>query len=88
MFSYSCKNVDERVEHIERVVELIVSIRFRLNILKCEFVKESVRLLGRAVCRGYSSVDESILSGIKDFFRSRNRTKFHRFLGATGYYQQ
>lgn len=63
MFS---KYLNEHIGHIEKVVHIVAASGLKLKISKCDFVHDSVKLLGHNVCKSGVKVDSDKIQVINE----------------------
>lgn len=82
------KNLDEHVEHIQKVVSLVTKHGLKLKASKCEVAKKSVVSLGLIVDKEGMRVDTSNVEAIQETPRPAIRTEIGSFLGIARYFRR
>lgn len=82
------KTVKENMIQLYRVVSLIASHGFKQKILKCEFAKPNVNLLGHIVSKKGVEVDPANISDLQNVPGPTNQTEAGSFLGRARYYRR
>ena len=75
-------------QHIERIAEVLSCLRnagLKCKPSKCEFLKCSIRYLGRVVDKGGVRPDPESVETIMDWRRPRNKRELQSFLGFANY---
>lgn len=71
--------------YLKWVLKRLNAVGLRINIEKCEFLKEEIIFLGFKIGRGQIWIDPSRIKEITDFKIPTNRKELQRFLGFIGY---
>lgn len=78
-------SVDEMRERLTRLFEILSKRNVKINLEKCQFVKESIKFLGHTVTATGISPDENKLKEIVDAPTPKNVKELQAFLGLVTY---
>uniref|UniRef100_A0A1A8I1B8 Gypsy retrotransposon integrase-like protein 1 n=1 Tax=Nothobranchius kuhntae TaxID=321403 RepID=A0A1A8I1B8_NOTKU len=78
---------DLHIQILERVFDRLKFANLTLNLAKCEFVRATVRYLGKDVGQGQVRALADKIQAIVSFPPPTTRRELRRFLGMTGYYR-
>ena len=78
----------EHILHLNKAFQILQNNGLKINIEKCEFFKEEVKLLGHILStRGISPIPDKI-KVILNWDTPKNTTQLKSFLGVVGYYRK
>uniref|UniRef100_A0A1A8G0P7 ribonuclease H n=1 Tax=Nothobranchius korthausae TaxID=1143690 RepID=A0A1A8G0P7_9TELE len=78
---------DLHLQTLAHVFDRLKMAKLTLNLAKCEFVKATVRYLGKEVGQGQVKALSDKIQAIVSFPPPTTRRELRRFLGMTGYYR-
>lgn len=79
------KNIEEHEEHLKTIFNKIKSNHLRLNLKKCKFAQESVKILGNIVSHRKITLDPSKIQAIKERNLPLKINDLRSFLGLANY---
>jgi len=82
------KNFDDHVRHLEETLHLIEQAGFKLNLNKCQFGVQELKLLGFVVSPNGVTPDPDKTASIASMAAPRNVREVRRFLGASGFFRR
>ncbi|OMO55084.1 reverse transcriptase [Corchorus capsularis] len=84
---YSCSK-EEHYQHLQLVMELLLTHQFFAKRAKCSFAQSSIDYLGHIISSQGVQVDPSKITAIIDWPLPANIKALRGFLGLTGYYRK
>ncbi|GKE05403.1 putative reverse transcriptase domain-containing protein [Tanacetum coccineum] len=82
------KNEEEHGKHLKIVLELLKNERLYAKFSKCDFLLDSVQLLGHVIDRSGVHVDPAKIEAIKSWVEPTTPMEVRQFLGLAGYYRR
>ena len=79
---------EERLVHLEGVLECIREAGLTIKRKKCEFGRKYMTYLGHLVGCGRLAVPESRVMAMRKYDKPRTKKQLRAFLGSVGYYRQ
>lgn len=79
---------EQHVKDVAEVLEKLTIAGMKVNIEKCEFVKEEILFLGHVVNNKGVKPDPTKLEAVKKFPVPKTQTNVRQFLGLVGYYRR
>lgn len=81
-----CK--EDHVIHINLVLDILEKFDLKINIEKCQFMREEVHVLGHVISKKGLKTDDKKVNVIKNWDVPTNIGELRSFLGAIGYYRK
>nr|GFB34955.1 putative reverse transcriptase domain, retroviral aspartyl protease [Tanacetum cinerariifolium] len=81
------KNKEEHEEHLRIILELLQKEKLYAKFSKCEFLLDSVKLLGHVINSQGVHVNPAKVEAIKNWTAPKTPTEVRQFLGLAGYYR-
>ncbi|GBG60856.1 hypothetical protein CBR_g15977 [Chara braunii] len=82
------RTLEDHLEHLQRVLETLRCATYKVNLDKCEFVRQELEYLGHFVTpEGISPLSDKI-QAIQEWSELKTVTNVRSFLGLAGYYQR
>ena len=82
------KSKKEHLTHLKQVMEIFKANKLKLNLEKCNFMKDKVQVLGHLLTSKGLKPLESKVTAIENWKPPTNVSELRSFLGAIGYYRQ
>ncbi|ROT76340.1 hypothetical protein C7M84_005068 [Penaeus vannamei] len=82
------KNFDDHLRHLEETLKLVEQAGFKLNLNKCQFAVQKLKLLGFVVSTNGVTPDPDKVTAIASMPAPRNVKEVRRFLGASGFFRR
>lgn len=79
---------DLHLQHLDETLSLLCKAGLKLNLSKCNFVKDKIRFLGFEVSGEGVAPDPSKVTCIAEMNAPKNVKGVRRFLGATGFFRK
>jgi len=82
------KTPEEHVKHLILVLDIFENFNLKINIEKCQFMREEVHVLGHVISKEGLKTDDKKVMAIKNKVIPTNVSELKSFLGAIGYYRK
>ena len=82
------EDFDQLMERLRRLFGLLEEKGVKLNLTKCDFVKQEVKFLGHRVSKKGSTPDPKNLEAISQQKPPKNVKEVRRFIGMCGFYRK
>jgi len=82
------KNFDDHLRHLEETLKLVEQAGFKLNLNKCQFAVQKLKLLGFVVSTNGVTPDPDKVTAIASMPAPRNVKEVRRFLLASGVFRR
>lgn len=82
------ENFDQLMERLGRLFALLEEKGIKLNLTKCDLVKQEVKFLGHRVSKDGSTPDQKNLEAIREQAPPKNVKQVRRFIGMCGFYRK
>jgi len=76
------------VIHLNLVLDIFEKFHLKINIEKCQFMREEVHVLGHVISKNGLKTDDKKVQAIKNWDIPTNVSELRSFLGAIGYYRK
>ena len=84
----SSRTLEERLQHLCRVIQCIRDSGLKLKPSKCHFIRQEVKYLGHLITSHGLKTNPIITSAVANFPPPHNLTELRRFLGMSSYYHR
>ncbi|CAF1020808.1 unnamed protein product [Brachionus calyciflorus] len=81
-------NVEEHLDHLKQVFDKLREYNLKLNPEKCNWMKESIKILGHIIDKDGIKMDPEIIKAIKNFKKPKTLKQLQTFLGLANYYRR
>jgi len=81
------EDFDSHMEHIALLLEALKKAKLKVNVNKCQFCLQQLKLLGKVVNGKGVMTDPGLLQAMEDFPEPNSVTKVRQFLGLVGHYR-
>lgn len=76
---------DANITHTDWIVLRLAAMGLKINVKKCEFLKEEIKFLGFMIEKGKMRISEEHQNSAQKFKGPTNRKELQSFLGVVGY---
>ena len=81
-------NLEEHLEIIEKVLKALEEYNFKVEINKCEFLREEIKFLGHIINENGVQPDQEKIEAVQKFEVPVNKKQIRQFLGMSGFYRR
>nr|GEX36136.1 putative reverse transcriptase domain-containing protein [Tanacetum cinerariifolium] len=81
-------NKEDHEEHLKTILELLKNEKLYVKFSKCDFLLESIHLLGHVIDSDGVHVDPAKVEAIRNWSAPTTPTEVRQFLGLAGYYRR
>ena len=81
-------NFEEHIKHIEIVMKKLDLANLKINLDKCSWCMDEVKILGHMVTHNKIKMDPNKISAISELNEPRNVKQIQQFLGLANYYRR
>lgn len=74
-------NLQDHLEHLRQVFACLKRVGFKLNVEKCEFIKEEIKFLGHTFDQIKAEINDDTRKAISSFERPKTKRALQSFLG-------
>lgn len=82
------EDFDQLMERLRKLFGLLEENGVKLNLTKCDFVKQEVKFLGHRVCKNGSLPDPKNVEAVSQQKPPKNVKEVRRFIGMCGFYRK
>ena len=80
--------MNDHIGHIERAIQILAENGLKIKLSKCEFAKESIKVLGHVVDKNGVRLDMKKADAIQNYPVPRSARDVRSFLGLASYYRR
>ena len=81
------KTFEEHIEHMEKIFKICRENSLKINIEKCDWFKDKIKLLGHIISHDALEMDPSKIEAIQNWKTPTTAKQILSFLGLAGYYR-
>lgn len=82
------KDMDSHMIQLEKVFEKLLNANLKINMKKCNFMKDEVEYLGFKISENKVTPPEEYVKSLQEIRPPKNKKELQRFLGKVGYLQK
>ena len=81
-------SLQAHLEHLNHVMKRIREVGLKVNLSKCQFIRNEVEYLGHVITPEGLRPNEKLIMAVKDYTLLKNVQELKRFLGLASYYRR